>query len=71
LKGSLASPDSHDADCTGAADADRCPGCASGGPGDLDYDAADRPDERFDGINLDIEPHVLDQWAVRPDQLAR
>ncbi len=26
----------------------------------LDYNAVARPDERFDGINLDIEPHILD-----------
>jgi len=35
----------------------------------LDYNAAARPDERFDGINLDIEPHVLDQWAEQKLQL--
>jgi len=35
----------------------------------LDYDAAAAPDERFDGISLDIEPHVLDAWDVRRDEL--
>ena len=35
----------------------------------LDYNAAARPDERFDGINLDIEPHILDQWAQQKMQL--
>ncbi|HEX9474141.1 MAG TPA: hypothetical protein VF931_08115 [Steroidobacteraceae bacterium] len=35
----------------------------------LDYNAAARPGERFDGINLDIEPHVLDQWAQQKMQL--
>ena len=31
----------------------------------LDYNAAAAPDERFDGISLDIEPHILDAWASR------
>jgi hypothetical protein len=31
----------------------------------LDYNAAAAPDERFDGISLDIEPHILDAWATR------
>jgi len=35
----------------------------------LDYNAAAKPEERFDGINLDIEPHVLDQWAQQKMQL--
>ena len=35
----------------------------------LDYNAAAKPGERFDGINLDIEPHVLDQWAQQKVQL--
>ena len=34
----------------------------------LDYNAAARCDERFDGVNLDIEPHILDQW---PEQKLR
>lgn len=29
----------------------------------LDYNAKAAPDERFDGINLDIEPHILPQWG--------
>lgn len=28
----------------------------------LDFNAAAAADERFDGINLDIEPHILDAW---------
>jgi hypothetical protein len=28
----------------------------------LDYNAKAAPEERFDGINLDIEPHLLDEW---------
>lgn len=34
----------------------------------LDYNAAAAPDERFDGVNYDIEPHLLDAWedATRP-----
>jgi hypothetical protein len=35
----------------------------------LAYDATAAPDERFDGIGLDIEPHVLDAWDVRRDEL--
>jgi len=35
----------------------------------LDFNAAARPGERFDGINLDIEPHILDQWAQQKMQL--
>src|SRR5258706_2689885 len=35
----------------------------------LDYNAAAGPEERFDGINLDIEPHILDQWAQQKMQL--
>jgi hypothetical protein len=31
----------------------------------LDYNAAAAPEERFDGISLDIEPHILDAWATR------
>lgn len=34
----------------------------------LDYNAAAAPLERFDGVNYDIEPHLLDEWedATRP-----
>lgn len=34
----------------------------------LDYNAAAAPDARFDGVNYDIEPHLLDEWedATRP-----
>lgn len=28
----------------------------------LDYNAAAAPDERFDGVNYDIEPHRMDEW---------
>ncbi len=28
----------------------------------LDYNAAAPADARFDGVNLDIEPHLLDEW---------
>jgi len=35
----------------------------------LAYNAASRPGERFDGVNLDIEPHILDQWNTQRDQL--
>jgi hypothetical protein len=31
----------------------------------LDYNAQAAPDERFDGINLDIEPHILDEWDTQ------
>jgi hypothetical protein len=31
----------------------------------LDYNAAAAADERFDGISLDIEPHILDAWGSR------
>ncbi|OON61331.1 hypothetical protein B0920_19715 [Massilia sp. KIM] len=31
----------------------------------LDYNKGAAPEERFDGINLDIEPHILDEWASR------
>lgn len=31
----------------------------------LDYNRDAPPAARFDGINLDIEPHVLDDWAER------
>jgi hypothetical protein len=29
----------------------------------LDYNAAAAPEERFDGVNLDIEPHILAEWS--------
>jgi hypothetical protein len=34
----------------------------------LDYNAVAAPDARFDGVNYDIEPHLLDAWedATRP-----
>ncbi|MCS0633316.1 hypothetical protein NX786_28660 [Telluria mixta] len=35
----------------------------------LDYNAAAAPDERFDGISLDIEPHILDAWATSKMEL--
>lgn len=31
----------------------------------LAYNAVAAPEERFDGVSLDIEPHVLDEWASR------
>ena len=31
----------------------------------LDYNAAVARDERFDGVNLDIEPHILDEWPEK------
>ena len=34
----------------------------------LDYNQAAAPEARFDGINLDIEPHVLDDWSSRREQ---
>ena len=35
----------------------------------LDYNASAKPDERFDGVNLDIEPHILDAWPAKKDEL--
>lgn len=35
----------------------------------LDYNRSARPSERFDGINLDIEPHILDAWPEQKMQL--
>lgn len=35
----------------------------------LDYNAAARPAQRFDGVNLDIEPHILDAWDQDRDAL--
>jgi hypothetical protein len=31
----------------------------------LDYNCAAAPDERFDGVSLDIEPHILDAWSTQ------
>ena len=35
----------------------------------LAYNAAAGPDERFEGVNLDIEPHILARWDTQRDQL--
>lgn len=35
----------------------------------LDYNKAAAPDERFDGVNLDIEPHILAEWPARKMEL--
>lgn len=35
----------------------------------LDYNAGAGADERFDGISLDIEPHVLEAWDAHRDAL--
>lgn len=35
----------------------------------LDYNRAAAPDERFDGANLDIEPHLLAAWSGRKTEL--
>lgn len=35
----------------------------------LDYNAAAAPEERFDGVSLDIEPHILDAWSSRKMEL--
>ena len=35
----------------------------------LSYNTLVDPDERFDGVNLDIEPHILAQWSERKNQL--
>ena len=37
----------------------------------LDYNKAISPEGRFDGINLDIEPHVLADWSDRREQYLR
>lgn len=37
----------------------------------LDYNLAAAPMDRFDGINIDIEPHVLSQWATQREELLR
>ncbi len=35
----------------------------------LDYNASSSAEERFDGVNLDIEPHILDAWDSQKMQL--
>lgn len=35
----------------------------------LDYNAQAAPAARFDGINLDIEPHLLDEWSTQRTEL--
>ncbi len=35
----------------------------------LDYNRSVAAEARFDGINLDIEPHVLNDWATRREAL--
>lgn len=35
----------------------------------LDYNAAAKPRDRFDGANLDIEPHMLEQWKDNKNEL--
>lgn len=35
----------------------------------FDYNAKAEADERFDGINLDIEPHILDEWSAKKLEL--
>lgn len=35
----------------------------------FDYNAKAESDERFDGINLDIEPHILDEWPAKKFEL--
>ncbi|THC44532.1 hypothetical protein [Massilia sp. Mn16-1_5] len=37
----------------------------------LDYNKAAAPEERFDGINVDIEPHILAEWSTRKMALLR
>lgn len=37
----------------------------------LDYNRTAAPEERFDGINVDIEPHILDEWSSRKMELLR
>ena len=34
----------------------------------LEYNQQATPQARFDGINLDIEPHVLDDWSSRREE---
>jgi hypothetical protein len=35
----------------------------------IDYNLAAEPQARFDGVNLDIEPHVLDAWSAQRETL--
>ncbi|QNB00847.1 hypothetical protein [Massilia sp. Se16.2.3] len=35
----------------------------------LDYNKSAAPEERFDGINVDIEPHILAEWSTRKMEL--
>lgn len=35
----------------------------------LDYNAQAAPGSRFDGVNLDIEPHLLDEWDTQKLEL--
>ncbi|MDD2805891.1 MAG: hypothetical protein PHV33_10070 [Elusimicrobiales bacterium] len=35
----------------------------------LDYNAREKERDRFEGVNLDIEPHILDQWKERKTAL--
>ena len=35
----------------------------------LDYNKAAAPEERFDGVNVDIEPHILAEWSTRKMEL--
>lgn len=35
----------------------------------LDYNAREKGGDRFDGVNLDIEPHILDEWKDRKHAL--
>lgn len=37
----------------------------------LSYNAGSKPDARFDGVNLDIEPHILAQWKTQKMELLR
>jgi hypothetical protein len=37
----------------------------------LSYNAGSKPEARFDGVNLDIEPHILAQWSTRKMELLR
>jgi len=37
----------------------------------LAYNAASAPDQRFDGVNVDIEPYILPQWSTQRDRLLR
>jgi hypothetical protein len=35
----------------------------------LTYNKAAKAAEKFDGVNMDIEPHILDQWSAQKDRL--